>query len=98
MEKQDANRKFPLFHSLHEGYAVILEENQEAEGALTSMRINLHTLWMHIMKNNDDRALEFAGRVREHALDLAVEAVQVAAMAQKLIDSTKKEDRHEQSD
>ena len=99
MEKQDANRKFPLFHSMHEGYAVLLEEVEEAREALTRTEINLHTLWMHVMKNNDDRALEFAGRVREHALDLAVEAVQVAAMAQKFIDSARKEKtNHEQQD
>ena len=29
MEKRDANRVFPLFHSLHEGYAVLLEEAEE---------------------------------------------------------------------
>lgn len=98
MEKQDANRKFPLFHSLHEGYAVLLEEVEEAREALTRTEISLSALWAHIRDNNAGRAPEFAGRVREHALDLAVEAVQAAAMAQKLIDSMKKEDHHEQSD
>ena len=98
MEKQDANRKFPLFHSMHEGYAVLLEEVEEAREALTRTEISLSALWAHIRDNNAGRALEFAGRVREHALDLAVEAVQVAAMAQKFIDSAKKEDHHEQSD
>lgn len=98
MEKQDANRKFPLFHSMHEGYAVLLEEVEEAREALTRTEISLSALWAHVRDNNAGRALEFAGRVREHALDLAVEAVQVAAMAQKLIDSMKKEDHHEQSD
>lgn len=98
MEKQDANRKFPLFHSMHEGYAVLLEEVEEAREALTRTEISLSALWAHIRDNNAGRAPEFAGRVREHALDLAVEAVQAAAMAQKLIDSMKKEDHHEQSD
>lgn len=90
MEKQDANRKFPLFHSMHEGYAVLLEEVEEAREALTRTEISLSALWAHIRDNNAGRALEFAGRVREHALDLAVEAVQVAAMAQKFIDSADK--------
>lgn len=90
MEKQDANRKFPLFHSLHEGYAVLLEEAEEAREALNLAEGSLSMLWAHIRDNNAGRALEFAGRVREHALDLAVEAVQVAAMAQKLIDSAEK--------
>lgn len=90
MEKQDANRKFPLFHSLHEGYAVLLEEAEEAREALNFAEGSLSMLWAHIRDNNAGRALEFAGRVREHALDLAVEAVQVAAMAQKFIDSADK--------
>ena len=98
MEKQDANRKFPLFHSLHEGYAILLEEIEEAREALNFAEGSLSMLWAHIRDNNAGRALEFAGRVREHALDLAAEAVQAAAMAQKLIDSAKKEDHHEQSD
>ena len=97
MEKQDANRKFPLFHSMHEGYGVLLEEVREAEDELISTKVNLSTLWAHVRENNAGRALEFAGRAREHALDLAVEAVQVAAMAQKFIDSAKKEDHHDQS-
>lgn len=90
MEKQDANRKFPLFHSMHEGYAVLLEEVEEAREALTRTEISLSALWAHIRDNNAGRALEFAGRIREHALDLAVEAVQAAAMAQKFIDSAEK--------
>lgn len=97
MEKQDANRKFPLFHSMHEGYAVLLEEVEEAREALTRTEISLSALWAHIRDNNAGRALEFAGRIREHALDLAVEAVQAAAMAQKFIDSMEKEVHHEQS-
>ena len=98
MEKQDANRKFPLFHSLHEGYAVLLEEVEEAEEEFNALQARLDLLWFNIRNNNAGRAPEFAGRVREHALDLAAEAVQAAAMAQKLIDSMKKEDHHEQSD
>ena len=90
MERQDANRKFPLFHSMHEGYAVLLEEAEEAREALNFAEGSLYMLWAHIRDNSAGRALEFAGRVREHALDLAVEAVQAAAMAQKFIDSAEK--------
>lgn len=90
MEKQDANRKFPLFHSMHEGYAVLLEEMEEARESLNFAEGSLSMIWAHVRDNNAGRALEFAGRVREHALDLAVEAVQVAAMAQKFIDSAER--------
>ena len=33
-ELNRANAKFPLFNSTHEGYAVILEEAEEAQGSL----------------------------------------------------------------
>lgn len=99
MEKRDANRVFPLFHSLHEGYAVLLEETEEARESLNLAEGNLSMLWAHVRDNNAGRALEFAGRVREHALDLAVEAVQAAAMAQKVIDSAERgETNFEQQD
>ena len=99
MEKQDANRKFPLFHSMHEGYAVLLEEFEEARESLNFAEGNLSMLWAHIRDNNAGRALEFAGRVREHALDLSVEAIQAAAMAEKFRDSERKEKtNHEQQD
>lgn len=94
MEKRDANRKFPLFHSLHEGYAVLLEETEEARDSLNLAEGNLSMLWAHVRNNNAARALEFAARVREHALDLAVEAVQVAAMAQKFVDSAREGEHH----
>lgn len=97
MEKRDANRVFPLFSSMHEGYAVLLEEVEEAREALNFAEGSLSMLWAHVRDNNAGRAMEFAGRVREHALDIAVEAVQAAAMAQKLIDSMEKEVHHEQS-
>ena len=98
MEKRDANRNFPLFSSMHEGYAVLLEEAEEARESLNLAEGNLSMLWAHVRDNNAARALEFAGRVREHALDLAVEAVLAAAMAQKFIDSMEKEGHHEQSE
>ena len=99
MEKQDANRKFPLFHSVHEGYAVLLEEVEEAQESLNFAEGSLSMIWAHVRDNNAGRALEFAGRVREHALDLAAEAVQAAAMAQKFIDSAERgETNFEQQD
>ena len=63
---------------------------EEAREALNLAEGSLSMLWTHIRANNDGRALEFAGRIREHALDLAVEAIQAAAMAQKFIDSADK--------
>lgn len=37
-ELNRANAKFPLFNSTHEGYAVILEEAEEAQEAMENVK------------------------------------------------------------
>lgn len=85
-ELDSANKKFPLFRSAHEGYAVILEEFEEAESELDSVKISLGDLWTSV-KANDCSSMVFAESVNKYALNLAVEAIQVAAMAQKFMNS-----------
>lgn len=81
-----ANEKYPAFHSLHEGYAVILEELDELREDVQSAGIYMDHLWKQVRWDNSDRAREFAARIRDTAIHAAAEALQVAAMAQKLID------------
>lgn len=38
-ELNRANAKFPLFNSTHEGYAVILEEAEEAQEAMENVKL-----------------------------------------------------------
>lgn len=40
-ELNRANAKFPLFNSTHEGYAVILEEAEEAQEAMENVKTSL---------------------------------------------------------
>lgn len=44
-ELNRANAKFPLFNSTHEGYAVILEEAEEAQEAMENVKTSLAVLW-----------------------------------------------------
>jgi hypothetical protein len=86
-ELKSANEKFPLFRSAHEGYAVILEEVEEAQEEMSYTANSLEYLW-HDIKLNDNINLKNNIRViKKHALNLVCETIQVAAMAQKFIDS-----------
>lgn len=87
-ELESANQRFPLFRSDHEGAAVILEEIEEAKTELEEIEDNFHNLWS-LVKDNDTRSSTYAGWVFASSIRLACEAIQVAAMAQKFIDSQK---------
>lgn len=86
-ELQSANEKFGMFHSQHEGYAIILEEFEEAKDDLDVLEFDLNCSWNYIKCNVDDEELNRNLRdIKINAISLAVEAIQVAAMAQKFID------------
>lgn len=75
------------FASMHEGAAVIFEEVQEAQDEDGSID-NLITVFWEAIKNEDaKRARMFAEDIASHAERLACEAIQVAAMALKFVDT-----------
>ena len=76
-----ANRKHPPFHSQHEGYAVILEEMQETEEAIRLAKIDLEIAWRNI-RDDISAEVEICG-LKERAIQVACEAIQVAAMCEK---------------
>lgn len=82
-----AMEEHPLFASAHEGYAVLLEEVEEAESDMRAVRNELSTLWYGVKSDNPGVASFQASLVKGAAISLAAEAIQVAAMAQKLLDS-----------
>lgn len=69
------------FNSKHEAYAVILEEVEEAEDEFNGINYRLKNIWHEIKENIDcDTNLSLLER---YAINLACEAIQVAAMARK---------------
>lgn len=87
-ELQNANKKFPLFSSWHEAYAVILEEVEEAqEEAAVMCNLYLDRLWQDIRAKASSEADRFAdiGIVRGHAVRAIEELIQVAAMCDKAV-------------
>lgn len=77
------------FNSMHEGYAVILEEIQEAEEELDRVKRKMNTVWGAIRR--DEYPKDSIDMVRYCAKLVACEAIQVAAMSQKFINSFKSE-------
>lgn len=82
-ELSRANANFPLFNSPHEGYAVILEEYEEAQEALEQVKSSLDVLWEKVKGIDiacflEKKTLPMA--IYEDAINAACEMAQVAAM------------------
>lgn len=81
-----ANDEFPPFHSLHEGWAVLKEEIEETHEALDCVVHHLDNMWTYVREDNAAATGDKARWVIKHATVVAAEAIQVAAMAQKMLD------------
>ena len=88
-ELERANVKFGTFHSTHEGYAVIKEEIEEAADELEDIATYLSDMWRGVKGDSVGVTRNYALYIKQTAVRLAAESIQVAAMAQKFIDSSK---------
>lgn len=79
-----ANAKFPQFRSLHEGAAVLLEEIEELREEVREINGRYETLW-NCVRGDEYGSGDAAETIKFHAIRAAVEAVQVAAMAEKFL-------------
>lgn len=97
-ELRAANKKFPLFSSWHEAYALILEEVEEANNEADVMcNLYLDRLWHDIKAKASSEAdrLEDVGILRGHAVRAIEELIQVAAMCDKAVISLAGEETKE---
>ena len=78
----------PTYNSEHEGYAVLLEEVEEACEAAEFMQDALKRLWTSI-RQNEFSNFELS-QVYNFAKGLANEAVQVAAVCERFMETVKK--------
>lgn len=82
-----ANEQYPAFTSDHEGHDVLTEEIEEAEEELEKIHGIDIAMKYAIRKNSDKDIDKTAVAVYDAAQHLAAEAIQVAAMAQKIMES-----------
>lgn len=87
-ELAEANEKYPPFASMHEAYAVILEEVDEAKMDMKRLELIMGWLWESVKRNEID--IECICQIAYTAQHAVAELIQVAAMCQKTIDSLKK--------
>ena len=73
------------FADYHHAYAVIKEEVEETEEEMILLQKQLNYLWYGI-KKADKKDNAIALKMKGTAIKLALEAIQVAAMAQKIMD------------
>ena len=71
-----------MYNSLHEGYAVLLEEVEEAQDNLKYIQNNLAVLWQNI-KNNECDDTSLLTVISGTAQMLALESVQISAVCEK---------------
>ena len=86
-ELERANEAHPLFHSPHEAYGVLAEELDEAKGVFGHIEVVFNKFFVYMCKANYGNANKYLGTIRAGAIECAAKMIQVAAMAQKAIDS-----------
>lgn len=82
-ELNAANKRFRPFASPHEGQNIVREELEEVEQALMPLELHVKKRMWNAVKANKTISREELQEIREMAVSLAVEAIQVAAMVKK---------------
>lgn len=77
------------YHSVHEAYSILLEEVEETEEAMKYIKTDMRILWERIKNNfgdieNTDSSSNLL-MIIANAKQLSEEAVQVAAVAEKFV-------------
>ena len=71
------------YNSLHEGYAVLLEEVEEAESELERIKEEMADLWQNVKQNDNAAVTDALRRISTHAYFMLQETTQIVAVANK---------------
>lgn len=81
------------FASMHEGAAVLKEEVEEAIDENVFVKEAYHALWNAVKEDDKKRSRLNAEEIASRAERLACEAIQVAAMALKFVDTVEEAEK-----
>lgn len=74
------------FHSMHEAYAIIKEEVEEAQEELISVNSRLFDFWSkNCRRDSTEIADDTLIALKSYAINAASECIQIAAMAHKAL-------------
>ena len=85
-EYEAANENHKPIASLHEGYAVLLEEVQETKEACEQIEEYRDLVWKNIRHDNSELAEYNINTIIDIAIETACEAIQVAAVCRRILD------------
>lgn len=85
------NQKHPPFASPHEAYAVLLEELEECQQEYNLATQEAGGFWENVKGDDCTEMATHLETIKTHAMLLACEAIQVAAVCQKIMTPPKKE-------
>lgn len=80
------------YHSLHEGWAVLKEEVEEARFNCRAVKKCLKYTWQSISKDKIDSAKDYIGLIQQYAVEGMMELAQVWAVAEKMKNFWKEEE------
>lgn len=86
-----ARTMFAPINSNHEGYAVVLEEMEEADGQITLLKHRILGAWCGTKDNDNALVNAYITQAAEHARGAIKELIQVAAMCDRWAQDVLKE-------
>lgn len=84
-EHDEALRNHGMFASHHEKHSVMQEELEETMDEVEQLKKEFACMWNAVKHDQYENAESFANRIKYTAEHLAIEAIQVAAMAKKQV-------------
>ena len=85
----------PTYHSEHEGFAVLKEEVEEVEECVQQINNTMKEIWSLIRKNEISHIPFLLKFLRDTAVGLSKEAIQVTAVSERFIETERKNKEEE---